>query len=632
MEKVKILNYEYNPYFLSKIQPQGGISFEDNIIKKGDGYEVVLHLYDYPTEVEEFWLNSVMNIKNTIVTMDVGEATKGDTLKKLEKSLREQESRYYESMEYKDKLMAKDEFNKLIELQEEVVKYGEVLKVIHLRIYVADRTRAGLEKKVGDILEELENLNYRGAILLNEQEHEWKALFDNYSNQAKYENKREGKGLPSLSLGAGFPFNYTNINDPLGSFLGTTFTGGSVLFDLFHKDKKRKSYNALLTGTTGAGKSTALKKLIYNNYLIGNKVRVIDKSGEFRTLILKCGGKVVSLDGSSGIINPLHIYPTVIDEESNEILDEQCYTVHMSKLSMLYSSLSKNKDNDIDEFDRIVRKFYISYGIDIDKCTQYNANEYPIMSELLEYSKNELYSNVEEEIVRENLTTGKINRLESIILTIEKLVFTYGKLFNGHSTIDDLSDEQLISYEVGTLHQYETQIFMTQIFSVLTSIWGQATQHGKREKMEYEEHGKDIEDVVKFLVVIDEAHNYINSNNIDGIRYILQMEREDRKYFGAVLLANQSIKDYVPQDAKSEAVEELKKLFELTQYKFIMQQDANAIEAIKKIFDGRLTESEIEMIPNLEEGECILSIMGMKNISMQIEITEEERRIFKGGR
>ena len=217
-------------------------------------------------------------------------------------------------------------------------------------------------------------------------------------------------------------------------------------------------------------------------------------------------------------------------------------------------------------------------------------------------------------------------------MILEKLVYTYGKLFNGHSTIDDLSEELIISYEVGTLYQYENQIFMTQIFSVLTSIWGQATEQGKKEKMEYEDNGKPIEDVVKFLIVIDEAHNYINANNIDGIRYVLQIIREDRKYFGSILLANQSIKDYVPQDSQSEAVEELKKLFELTQYKFIMQQDNNAIEAIKKIFNGSLTESEINMIPTFEEGECILSIAGMKNIAMQIEITEEERRLFKGGR
>jgi len=304
----------------------------------------------------------------------------------------------------------------------------------------------------------------------------------------------------------------------------------------------------------------------------------------------------------------------------------------MSKLSMLYNSLSKNKNSDIsDEFKKIVRNFYEAIGIDKYRCTQYRAEEYPIMNDLLEYTKAELYESVEKEIVKENLTSSRIKRLESIILTLENLVYTYGKLFNGHSTIDDLSNEQVISYEVGTLEHYEKEIFMTQIFSVLTSIWGQATQHGRREKMEYEENDKSIEDIQKFLIVIDEAHNYINANNIEGIEYLVKIIREDRKYFCALLLANQSIKDYVPQDAKSEAVEELKKLFELTQYKFIMQQDNNALSAIRNIFEGQLTDSEIEMIPTLDEGECILSIMGMKNVTMQIEISEEENKLFKGG-
>ena len=182
MAKVEV-KYNYNPYFLSRVQPQGGISFEDNIIKKGDGYEVVIHLYDYPNEVEEFWLNAIMNIRNTISTIDIGLEEKGEALKKLGKSIKEQESRYYDSMEYQDKVIAKEEFNTLMTLQEEVLKYGEVIKLIHLRIYVAERTREAVEKKVGEILDELEHLNYRGVILLNEQEYEWQSLFTNFDKQ-----------------------------------------------------------------------------------------------------------------------------------------------------------------------------------------------------------------------------------------------------------------------------------------------------------------------------------------------------------------------------------------------------------------------------------------------------------------
>lgn len=628
----KEVKYDYNPYFISKVQSQGGINFEENIIKKGDGYEACIHLYDYPTEVEEFWLETIMNIKNTIVTLDIGEEEKRTAVKGIEKSLKEQDSRFSSAREYNEQIIAEDEFQKLIELQKEVLKYGEVVKLIHIRIFVADRTREGIEKKIGDVLKELEDISYKGIVLLNEQEYELKSILDSFDKQKLYPNKRYGKGIPALSLGAGFPFNYINLNDPRGIFLGTSFTGGSILFDLFNKDKKRKSYNAIIAGMSGSGKSTTLKKIIKDNHAVGNFIRIIDKTSEFRALVEEKGGKVVSLDGSSGMINPLQIYPTVIDENSNEVIYDQCYTVHKSKLKMLYRSLAPNcSEDEVKEFGNLLRKFYSQYGIDFERCTEYKANEYPILEELLDYAKKELYSDYDSKIIKKNLTEGRIERLDSIILTLEDMVDDYGKIFNGHSTIDDFRDIQIVSYEVGNLEHLEDRLFQTQVFSALTSLWGQATMHGRRQKKLFEDGEIEEDDVSKFILAIDEAHNYINARNIESVSYVLKMMREDRKYFGSVILASHSIKDYVPQDASTEAVEELKKLFEVTQYKFIMQQDNNTLDAIRRIFGDQLSDSEIDSIPTLEEGQCILSISGMKNISMQIEITEEENKLFKGG-
>ncbi|PEE44401.1 type IV secretion system protein VirB4, partial [Priestia megaterium] len=28
----------YNPYFVAQIQPQGGVSFKENLVRNGDGY------------------------------------------------------------------------------------------------------------------------------------------------------------------------------------------------------------------------------------------------------------------------------------------------------------------------------------------------------------------------------------------------------------------------------------------------------------------------------------------------------------------------------------------------------------------------------------------------------------------
>lgn len=132
--------------------------------------------------------------------------------------------------------------------------------MIHLRLFVQAKMIAELEQRVNVIMTELTSLGFKGQIFLNEASWEWKSLFLKYDDQQELPNKREGKGLPAMSLAAGLPYHFSELNDRNGSYLGTTFSGGNVLFDLFHKDKKRRYYNGVVVGTMGAGKSTTLKK------------------------------------------------------------------------------------------------------------------------------------------------------------------------------------------------------------------------------------------------------------------------------------------------------------------------------------------------------------------------------------
>ena len=60
-------------------------------------------------------------------------------------------------------------------------------------------------------------------------------------------------------------------------------------------------------------------------------------------------------------------------------------------------------------------------------------------------------------------------------------------------------------------------------------------------------------------------------------------------------------------------------------------QDSNSLKVIREIFTEQFTEAEIAMIPRLERGQCILAINGDKNVTLQVEVTDEELRMFKGG-
>lgn len=632
MKNNKTNKNDYNPYLLTQIQPQGGIKFDERIIKKADGFEAVINVYDYPTQVNSFWLERLLTMENVITTIDIGTANKQDILKKLEKSLVEQENRYYEDRSKVGQIQAKSTYQSLQGLAEDITNNGEIIKMVHIRYFVSAPTKNEVETKIKEILEKLESLGYRGAVLLNEQEYEWKSLYNGYLEQEKFLNKRKGKAIPSETLGAGYPFHYTKLDDPTGMFLGTTFTGGNVLFDLFTKTKDRLSYNAVIVGTMGSGKSTLLKKLVLNNAIVGQTIRILDIVGEFKSLVHKLGGKTISLDGSDGMINPLQILATITDDDTNEVDNEKSFMTHLSKVSMMYKFLNPDCDSDEQrQFESLVSNFYRYRNIDISKCTEYQVSEYPIMSELLEYIQSELYTDVELKIPKENLTDTHRKRLESIILNIDSIVRDYGMLFNGYSTIKDINKEQIISFELRNLSNFDGRIFNAQIFSILTLLWNNALVQGSKEMKAFNNGLNSAEDCTKYMILIDEAHRIINSNNIKSVEYLTTFEREARKYFGGLVFATQSIRDVAPANINNEAFEKIKTLFELTQYKFIMKQDNNVVSLLSDIFSGQLSENELNKIPYLQQGNCILSINGFDNIMFNVEVSKEELDLFKGG-
>lgn len=623
---------QYNPKLVRKIQAQGGVKFDERIIKKGDGFEAVVHLYDYKPQVNPFWLIQLTSMKNVITTIDIGTEKKRTALKQINKSLIEQRNRYKIETNEVNVIEAQSTYNNLHSLAERITNSGEVIKLVHIRYYVSAKTQDELEKRVKELMDSLENLGYRATICLNEQEYEWQSLFNGYMEQLKFKNKRIGKAIPSTSLGGGYFFHFTQLNDPTGVYMGTTSTGGNVIFNLFTRTSKRKSFNALLMGMMGAGKSTVLKKLVEENAIQGQTIRILDIVGEFKDLVRTLGGKTISLDGTDGLINPLQIFATIVNDVTYEVNHEQSYTVHLSKVSTMYRFFNPScSDTEQKEFKKILGEFYNYCNIKKQKACSYEVTEYPTMSMFLDYIKSIVYSDVKLETPNRNLTKEKRERLDSILLNIESIVTDYGALFDGHSTVKDITNEPIISFDLRNLTQFEQNIFQAQIFNIISLIWNNALVHGRIQKDLFDRKIQSFDDSVKFLFLIDEAHRIINSSNSTAVDYLIGFQREARKYFGGLVFATQSIRDIAPPSLQGEMFEKIKTMFDLSLYKFILQQDANTIETFERVFVGQLSKSEITAIPKLGEGECILSINGLGNISFNVEVSSEELDLFKGG-
>lgn len=623
---------EYNPEFLYKIQPAGGIDFKDTYTKTGSGYETCINIYGYPSNVDNFWLYKIMNMENVITSIDITSTEKTDVVSNINKSLREQLERYANEKDEVERLEARTKFSQISEIFNEISTAGETIKKVSIRIYVSSKSLDELDKKVNLVFQNLDGSSFKGTVFLNETQYEFQSLFSSSSTISKFENKRVGKEMGARTLAGGYPFHFTKMDDPDGTFLGTTFTGGNVLFNMFHKNENRKYYNGLCIGTMGSGKSTTLKKLFVDNSIRGNMIRGIDVTGEFENIIQKLHGKIVHLDGTDGIINPLQILRT----SENETVS---FMHHLSKVTTFYQFLSKDADDDtLKEFELLLRRLYIDKNIykigakeeDLN-VTNLKNEDYPIFSDLLNLVRKDLYEDEEFKAIRKTISESRAKRLESIELSLESICNNYGYLFNGISSIDDVTQEQIVFFSIRSLTSMKKEIFEAQMFNVLNIFWDSMLQNGEKMKKLYDCKQIKWDDITRFLILIDEAHRIINPDNLLAVKFLIDFEREARKYFAGLLFASPSIRSFVPEGTSSEGLNEIKTLFELTQYKFIMQQDSDTLGTFRQVFEGTFSESEIEKIPSLKVGECILAINSLGNISFSIEASENELNLFQGG-
>lgn len=620
---------------LNEIKPAGGITFKDvKYITTGSGYEGCIHIYRFPENIDTYWMAKVCNINGTVALVDISTDNMSEVKKNLNKSMKEQVGRKIGARDFAELYDADKRLDEMKRMYDEIKSYNEVIKLVHIRIFLADRSFESLEKKIKNIMDKLEtDSGFLTTIYLNESKSEYKSMTRSYKKQKEEMFFPKGQSLTATGVAHGDPFHFSSLDDETGEFLGTTPCGGNVLLDIFQKTSTRLYYNFLAIGEMGSGKSTLLKKQFKSNAIKGNYVRTFDISGEFTILTKTLGGKVIKLDGSEGILNPLEILKAGDDENIS-------FTRHISKVSTFYKFLVGGSVDaeEIAEFEDVLKQLYSSFGLWSDdrrniQCTGLPAASYPtftdylnFLTESMEVMQNEKYSHLEEQVVAKTLLLR-----DKIRKVIKNIVDTYGTLFDGHTSIDNILDEQIVTFDISTLKELKDEVFDAMIINIISLCWDNCVTNGKLMLNMLREGKIKLWDITRFLILIDESHRWLNAKKTHALDLVSVYLREARKYFGGIGLASQRAADYVPEGSDSDAVNKLKNIFELTQYKFVFRQSSNAKKLLYQIFDGELTGTQIEKIPKLEIGQCILLISGDKNIEFKVHLTKDEDMLFSGG-
>ncbi|MDO4432022.1 MAG: DUF87 domain-containing protein [Aerococcaceae bacterium] len=615
---------------LLSTQPVGNLQFLDNATQIGNGYFTTLYIWQYPSETHGLWQKELHNLPGTFVITDIAYQESGVALKKLRLAIREQFGRWQQEREAYERQIAKEEFIELNTIATLLRKNQEVMKFMASRVVVYADTLLDLEKRVADIRKQLEKNEFGSTVLLLEQEYEYQSLFLDHNAQTYLPNKRIGRDVPSSQVKWTFPANHVSLMDPRGMHLGYSLTGGNVCVDVFELDGvARKQYNILVFGEPGGGKSTLIKKILVNQAARGYVLRGFDKSGEYRSVLDYLGASYVSLDGSEGKINIFQIFPTAIHSHTLQVDEQTCLAQQKGKLASWYSILKpKVDDSELDIFESMVTLLYEQFNFiwqgSQSNFTNRSNDAYPTLSDFVELLSKEFHN--------ASYTAAKRQYIEKILWTMEKLKNSYGQLFDGYTTVENVLTEQILFFNIDGLLALESQVIIdAQLFNALNLFWASLINHGKEQSRRYRKREIRFDELLRSMLYIDECHNIINKDNKRASKFVNTMQREGRKLFVGVLLATQSITSIAPEVLEQDVAEILRDIYAFSQYKFFFQIDSSKIEHLRRLTQFDITDNQLSRIATYPQGRCLFSITGAQSFELDVSASNRELELFEGG-
>ena len=131
----------------------------------------------------------------------------------------------------------------------------------------------------------------------------------------------------------------------------------------------------------------------------------------------------------------------------------------------------------------------------------------------------------------------------------------------------------------------------------------------------------------KIVIVIDEAHVFIDSKYPVALDFMYQMAKRIRKYNGMQIIITQNIKDFVGTEElarKSTAV------INACQYSFIFPLSPNDMHDLCRLYEkaGAINESEQDEIINNGRGRAFVVTSPSERSSIDIETPKDIERLF----
>lgn len=427
------------------------------------------------------------------------------------------------------------------ELIRELLNTGQRIYAAQLSLTLrAPATEEGnkkLNRQVREVLSRFRTL--QGAEGLEETVGSWKIFKGNLPGAPlKLERAKKFKTNNLVDF---IPIYGPRLGDDDPAVIFRNRLNGLVSFNPF--DSKLTNYNALVTGSSGAGKSFLNNCILAQELARGLRVFIIDIGGSYKKLTESLGGQYLEMDLSDQYrLNPFDI-PDPSLEPSNQKLK--------SLLAVIESMIVEDEKTKLSKIDRVLLEKAIIELYEEKRKTR----AIPILSEL-----------------SEKLAKSKENSL----VDISKILFMwtgkrpYGKLLDGLGTLR--TDAPICTFDLKGLSNYP-DLQSVMILILTDFILGQVEQ----------------DKVNKKRIILDEAWQLLKSNAAAG--FMEYCARTLRKTGSGITFITQGIEEIVESPIGPAIMNN-------TATKFILLQRGDS-EILKNAL--KLNSQELSLIYSLEQ-------------------------------
>lgn len=589
---------------------------------------IVTHTFrvlNYPLQVDDAWGASLFDIPGTKVVMKFSQMDRDKSIRAIDRSISELNSQLDKTGVSSRVIELQTHIETLSELLVMLQNNNENLMAVNLYITAYDiaATRdnkllvpqpppsvlpriSGMKK---DIKRTFSELGFKLTDLTGQQFEAFVATqvngYDPFAQKAR--------GMPSSTVAGVFPWIYATPEDENGLNLGSS-DGTPSFINFFRRDSERVNSNMVIVGKSGGGKSYATKSILTNLAADDTKIFVLDPENEYSELAANLKGKFINVANSShGRINPFHIITSLEDDEAADGEETSSYAAHLQFLEEFFRQILPEIDGDAMEYlNNLINRVYSRRGIDqYTSLTALRPEDYPVFDDLYDCILEE-FQHTKSDYLRSNLR----------VLMNHVAKFSTGgrnsNIWNGPSTLSTVENFIVFNFQALLANRNNT-VANAQMLLVLKYL--------DNEIIKNREYNIKYGAARKIIVVIDEAHVFIDAKYPLALDFMFQLAKRIRKYNGMQIVITQNIKDFVGSE---ELARKSTAIINACQYSFIFSLAPNDMHDLCTLYEkaGGINESEQEQIISAPRGQAFVVTSPTSRSSIRVETPKSIEEMF----